>query len=101
MSNKETKNRYTLTRPLTEGKATTAAGKELEGDFDALEFRPMTVNDMLDLDGYSGDNNHALHLMHLLSGLDKIALKRMRPKDFIGASNAASAWIASEGNSDG
>ena len=94
-------NRYTLTRTLYAGKAKTEAAKALEASFTELEFRSMTVDDMLELDGYKGDNNYALHLLHLLSGHEKLALKRMRPVDFIAASLAANEWVASEGNLDG
>lgn len=95
-------NPYVLQDPLSELKAESDAAKaEVAAlTFDHLDFREMTVDDMLEMDKIAGDNAHSLHLIHLLSGVRKKALKRMTPRDFRAAAVALQTHINSTGNDD-
>ena len=94
--------KYTLKYPLAEREAKTdAMRQQLELDaYTEIEFREMTVDDMLKLDEVDGQNHRVMKLMELLSGKRPRQLKRMCPKDFNGAARVLDDMTSEENDGD-
>lgn len=90
--------KYELQHALAEREGKTEAMREqLERDaFTELDFREMTVEDMLALDEVEGQNHRVMKLMERLSGKRPRQLKRMHPRDFNGAARVLDDMTSEE-----
>lgn len=79
---------YVLKKPLARKNKASSAQEQYDKDsFESLEFREMTVDDMLDLDDAGEGTQHTIAMMALLSGKDKRVLRTMARTDFMRATS--------------
>jgi hypothetical protein len=80
--------KYDLKYPMRPGpsKDADAVAQYEREAVDALNFRALSVEDMLGADAVDGEQHSRLYYMSALSGVAERVLKRMEPADWNGAS---------------